>query len=327
MAFTYNSGTHHWSHVDQGDKILNGNDLQTCLNAAAAGDFIDCLAGVEYCSSSGFSLPWHSGASMITVQSSAMSSLPAPGIRVGMDSATKALMPKLTNNQTNTGAGSTVCIIFTQQDNTNNRSGSWWTLQGLEIRPSLYLIASDHLTYPLALVWLGHNNIGGPYSNIQDTDTVVPNNLAIKQCLIWDGGFYGPYTGNGNVGGQLPQQIQNGISLHSNSTTIRDSCIYGIKTRSTPEAQAILQVNGAGPYQIINNYLEATGENIIFGAADQFVPLIQCGSQADPTDPLYPSGHYTTTMSVGTTNITNNWFRKDPSWNPLDHTNYSSVLP
>lgn len=322
MAFTYNAGTHHWSHVDQGDPILNGNDLQACLNAAAAGDFIDCLANVEYRTNTAFKLAIHAGASMITIQSSAMASLPAPGIRVGNDAGTKALMPKITTNDSASGASA--CAIFTEQ--TGSNSAAYWTLQGLEIRPARYLIANDQMTFMLALIWLGHNNTGGPYSVPQSLDTQVPDQLAIKQCLIWSGGFYGPYTGSGNVSNQLPQQIQEGIALHSNNTTIRDCYIYDIHTRTTPEAQAIAQCNGAGPYQIINNYLEASGENLFFGGADQFVPLIQCGSKADPSDPLYPSGKYTTTLATGTTNITNNWIRKNPQWNPLDPT-YQSVLP
>lgn len=34
------------------------------------------------------------------------------------------------------------------------------------------------------------------------------------------------------------------------------------------DAQAICGVNGPGPFKIVNNYLEGSGENIMFGGAD-----------------------------------------------------------
>ena len=51
---------------------------------------------------------------------------------------------------------------------------------------------------------------------------------------------------------------------------VLDSYISDIKAVSL-DSQAIAGYNGAGPFRIINNYLEAAGENIMFGGADPAV--------------------------------------------------------
>jgi hypothetical protein len=58
-----------------------------------------------------------------------------------------------------------------------------------------------------------------------------------------------------------------GIALNSASTQIRNSFIADIKAVGI-DSQAICGWNGAGPFVIENNYLEAAGENVMFGGAD-----------------------------------------------------------
>lgn len=67
------------------------------------------------------------------------------------------------------------------------------------------------------------------------------------------------------------QQQKRGIALNSASTTVMNSYISGIRLTSG-DSQAIAGWNGPGPYTITNNYLEASGENIMFGGGD---PAIQ----------------------------------------------------
>jgi hypothetical protein len=62
-----------------------------------------------------------------------------------------------------------------------------------------------------------------------------------------------------------------GIALNSSSTTIRDCYISDIKTIGS-DSQAIAGWNGPGDYTIENNYLEAAGENILFGGGDPAIP-------------------------------------------------------
>jgi hypothetical protein len=62
-----------------------------------------------------------------------------------------------------------------------------------------------------------------------------------------------------------------GIALNSGDTTIVNSYISDIKAIGQ-DSQAICSWNGPGPYRIENNYLEAAGENVMFGGA---TPVIQ----------------------------------------------------
>ena len=57
------------------------------------------------------------------------------------------------------------------------------------------------------------------------------------------------------------------IALNSADTTIRNSDIRDIKAVGQ-DSQAICGWNGPGPYVIENNYLEAAGENVMFGGAE-----------------------------------------------------------
>ena len=69
--------------------------------------------------------------------------------------------------------------------------------------------------------------------------------------------------------------MKRGIALNSQSTDVVNSYICDIKAVNA-DAQAINGYNGAGPFRIINNYVEGAGENILFGGSDpaisQLVP-------------------------------------------------------
>ncbi len=58
-----------------------------------------------------------------------------------------------------------------------------------------------------------------------------------------------------------------GIALNSASTEITNSYFEDFKGLGV-DTQAIAGWNGSGPYLIENNYMEATGENLLFGGAD-----------------------------------------------------------
>ncbi len=90
----------------------------------------------------------------------------------------------------------------------------------------------------------------------QSTLDVVPHDLVIDRCYIHGD----PLTGQ-----------KRGIALNSASTTIVGSYISDIKG-SGMDTQAIGGWNGPGPYLIQNNYLEAAGENVMFGGADPKIP-------------------------------------------------------
>ena len=62
-----------------------------------------------------------------------------------------------------------------------------------------------------------------------------------------------------------------GIALNSASTTVTDSYFSDFKAVGI-DSQAISGWNGPGPFTISNNYLEAAGENLLFGGADPSIP-------------------------------------------------------
>jgi hypothetical protein len=61
-----------------------------------------------------------------------------------------------------------------------------------------------------------------------------------------------------------------GIALNGGTVNIRNSHISDIRGVGM-DTQAIGGWNGTGPYLIENNYLEAAGENIMFGGADPYI--------------------------------------------------------
>ncbi len=73
------------------------------------------------------------------------------------------------------------------------------------------------------------------------------------------------------IHGDAANGQKRGVALNSAATTITGSYIADIKSVGQ-DSQAIAGWNGPGPYQITNNYLEASGENILFGGADPSIP-------------------------------------------------------
>jgi hypothetical protein len=73
------------------------------------------------------------------------------------------------------------------------------------------------------------------------------------------------------VRGDHERGQKRGIALNSGETTIRNSYIADIKAAGQ-ESQAIAGWNGSGPYVIENNFLEASGVNLLFGGADPSIP-------------------------------------------------------
>jgi hypothetical protein len=114
-----------------------------------------------------------------------------------------------------------------------------YRLIGIEIRT----VNADAFSYDL--VELGD---GSPKQNSLDK---VPHHFVLDRCLIT--AFPG-------------QTLKRGVSLQSSETEITNCYIAGFKSPDQ-DAQAIGGWNGPGPYRIINNYLEASGENLMFGGA------------------------------------------------------------
>src|ERR1700754_749940 len=93
-------------------------------------------------------------------------------------------------------------------------------------------------------------------SGDQTTLSSVPHHFTLDR--VWIHGF-------------PTQEVQRGLSLNTAETTIINSYISEIHAVAM-DTQAICGWNGPGPYHIINNYIEAAAENILFGGADPAIP-------------------------------------------------------
>jgi hypothetical protein len=69
------------------------------------------------------------------------------------------------------------------------------------------------------------------------------------------------------IHGNTGQNVRRGIALNSGATAIVDSYISEIHENGA-DSQALGGWDGVGPYKIVNNYLEAAGENVMFGGSD-----------------------------------------------------------
>jgi hypothetical protein len=61
--------------------------------------------------------------------------------------------------------------------------------------------------------------------------------------------------------------LRRGVALNSASTAVIDSTLSDIHEAGA-DAQALGGSAGPGPFKIVNNYLEGSGENLLFGGAD-----------------------------------------------------------
>jgi cellulose synthase/poly-beta-1,6-N-acetylglucosamine synthase-like glycosyltransferase len=77
--------------------------------------------------------------------------------------------------------------------------------------------------------------------------------------------------------GDARRGTRRGIAMNSRHTAVVDSHLSDFKEAGA-DSQAIAGWNGEGPFKILNNYLEAAGENVMFGGAD---PAIESLVPAD----------------------------------------------
>ena len=97
------------------------------------------------------------------------------------------------------------------------------------------------------LVELGENDI---------SLAALPNHIIFDRCYL---------HGDPVVGGRR------GIAMNSAYTAVIDSYLSDFKAQDV-DSQAIASWNGAGPFLIQDDYLEAAGENLMFGGADPSIP-------------------------------------------------------
>ncbi len=203
-----------------------GGDLQAALNTAQPGDTIVLEAGAVY--TGPFVLPAKVGTNTVSDYITIQSSRLSelPAAGTRVTPQHAPLMPRLVSPGGNN-------VVFRTEEGAHH-----YRLLGLEMMPV------NPEAYVRELVQFGN---GDP--SIQNASTLarIAHHLSVERCYIHADG-----------------ETVRGIALNSAHTRVLDSYIAGIKN-SGFDAQAIAGWNGPGPYSIINNYLEASGENVAFG--------------------------------------------------------------
>ena len=120
---------------------------------------------------------------------------------------------------------------------------NYWRLQFLEFLPGSE--ASS-----ITLIEFGAGDAS------QNTLASVPHHLILDRSYVHGDPGYG---------------LRRGVALNSGEAQIVGSYIADIK-KVGKDTQTICGWNGPGPYLIENNYLEAAGENIMFGGSDPSIP-------------------------------------------------------
>jgi hypothetical protein len=204
-----------------------------------------------------FTLPNKAGTAWIYVRSSAIASLPAPGTRVSPAHA--ALMPKIVSPN----SAPAIRADF---------GAHHYRFVGIEIATTW----STRSGTQLGVVVLG-DDVNG---NLATSVAQLPHDITFDRCYV-----HGTPTGN----------VRRGLVANTAHTAVIDSYFSDFHEEGA-DSQAIVSWNGSGPFKIVNNYLEAAGENVMFGGADPGIPSLI------PSDIEF--GH--------------NYVAKPLSWNPAD---------
>ena len=250
--------------------VRKGGDFQAALDAAKPGDIITLEAGATFIGP--FTLPVKPGSGWIVVRSSAPearhppsarrrgsggkprsdlteNALPPPGYRV--DPSYARLMPKLVARY--------APVIATAS------GAHHYRFVGIEIRPGGTGKRSGRQVLQSVRRWM--NGVDAVTASFSDQTLVslgvnetsiekLPHHIIFDRCYLH---------------GDPKHGTRRGIAMNSRYTAVVDSYLSDFKTDGE-DSQAIAGWNGAGPFKIEDNYLEAAGENVMFGGADPSIP-------------------------------------------------------
>jgi hypothetical protein len=203
-------------------------DLQAAIDAAAFGDTILLRAGETFIGH--YTLRVKSGSGVIVIRSDAAdSTLPPSGTR---------LVPA-------TRGGTTP---LTRLARIIGKGGAYKTAPLLRTEPGAhgYVVrfidfdGVSHLGYE-TLIQIG-----------EDTTVAPPYDITFDRVYVHGHRYKGQ---------------KRGLTLNGKQVSVLSSYISDIKAVNA-DSQAINGYNGAGPFTLENNYLEAAGENVLFGGAD-----------------------------------------------------------
>lgn len=232
--------------------------VQSAVDAASPGDTIVLQANTVFTES--VVLRYKPGSDYITIQSSALASLPPDGVRVSPSNA--QYMPKITS------ANSAPEI---QTELTSQGPAHHYKLIGIELGE----FNANGFSY--GVVNLGIND------TTQNTEAKVAHHFVVDRCYIH---------------AHPDANVRNGINVNSADTVIKDSYISDIHD-SNSDSIGIVGVNGIGRYSIINNYIESSSINVIFGGDDPKIANLV------PADILFQKNYIKKNPA---------WLQRNPQW-------------
>ena len=202
------------------------------LDNCEPGDVIVLDAGKTY--SGNFILPQkvNPGKKWIYIESSALASLPPPGTRVSPADA--ANMPAITTPNT------TAAITLAPGAN-------HWRLAGLEIRSD-----SEQGGDPAANPPKNNWSYYAIQTTRQNADDALVDSVTEDRCYVH---------------GSDTQDIMHAVDLDGSNMAIVDSYVSDIHAQGY-DAQGVITTFSPGPYKIVNNFISASTENIMFSPAD-----------------------------------------------------------
>ena len=208
--------------------VAAGGNLQTALNTAKPGDVIALANGAVF--SGNFVMPNKNTTSTnwIVIRPANVSLLPAEGARMTPTIAAAANLPKIQTPNTS-------AALFTAL------GAHHYRVIGIEVNLAPAVVANGGLV-----------RLGEDASNGQTTLASIAHDLVLDRVYVH---------------GSATQTERRCIAMNSAYTAVIDSHVSDCHEAGA-DAQAIAGWNGPGPFKIVNNYLEGSGENVAFGGVD-----------------------------------------------------------
>jgi hypothetical protein len=210
-----------------GITVPAGGDFQGALDNARCGDTIELAEGATF--TGNFVLSVKDCTGWIVVRTSAPdSALPAENQRI--TPSYSHVLPKIVSPN----SAPAISARF---------GASYYRFVGVEVTAT---VSADSEQY--GLLDFGEDPATGQSATVVSE---LPHDITIDRCYI-----HGTPKGN----------VKRGITLNGASLAVIDSYISDIHVVGQ-DTQALLGWNGPGPFKIVDNELEAAGENVMFGGA------------------------------------------------------------
>jgi hypothetical protein len=222
--------------------VTSASTLQSTLEESQPGDEIVISANVTFTGSVTLPLRCGTNPAWTIIRTSAMGSLPPLGTRVHPATHASA-MPKILADQ------SSVPALKTRQATSSTCVAQKFWIVGLEISVIPGIAVTGNL------VEIGYMTPGG---SGEPDPARMARNIYVDRCFIHGAPSQGP---NG-------KETVHGVRLEGRSMALINSHLSDFQAIGNRQGQGLLVSDGVGPFQITNNYIEGSGQNVLFGGQD-----------------------------------------------------------